>query len=143
MSWLDEAVSRRMLARRDAESTKNNIQPDTATLLLHQQQQVAAFDPLIQRLLHEYGEFAFAKSLLQKRFIIRLEPPGKNTEKSWNWHWHLYSLAKHNASIELQPRFSATGTIEGFTILKGSQRIEVAGHSEEALKEGLLNTIDI
>lgn len=64
MSWLDEAVSRRVLARRDAESTKSNTQPDAATLLLRQQQYVTAFDPLIQRLLHEYGDFAFARSLL-------------------------------------------------------------------------------
>lgn len=143
MSWLDEAVSRRMLARRDAESAKSDAQPDAATMLLRQQQHVAAFDPLIQRLLREYGEFAFARSMLQKRFIIRLETPGKSAEKSWNWHWHLYSLVKQGASIELHPHFSTDGAIEGFTILKGSKRIEVTGCAEEDLKEGLINSIDI
>ena len=143
MSWLDEAVSRRVLARRDAESTKSNTQPDAATLLLRQQQYVTAFDPLIQRLLHEYGDFAFARSLLQKRFIIRLELPGKGVEKSWSWHWHLYSLVKQSASIELHPQFSTDGAIAGFIILKGSKRIEVAGCTEEDLKESLINSIDM
>jgi hypothetical protein len=81
--------------------------------------------------------------MLQKRFIIRLEAPGKSAEKSWNWHWHLYSLVKQSASIELHPHFSADGTIEGFTILKGSKCIEVTGCAEEDLKEGLINSIDI
>ena len=67
----------------------------------------------------------------------------KSAEKSWNWHWHLYSLVKQSASIELHPQFSADGAITGFSILKGSKRIEVAGCTEEDLKEGLINSIDM
>ena len=139
MSWLDGAVSRRRLAQRSAESTKAITDSDASTLPQHQQQSVEAFDPLVQRLLTEYGEFAFPKSFFQKRFIVRLERPGHNAEKSWNWHWHLYSLAKHTESVEVHPRFDHNGMIEGFTLIKGPQRIEVEGNDETPLKEGLIS----
>jgi hypothetical protein len=139
MSWLDEAVSRRRLAQRNAESTKAIPEEDASTLPQRQQQSVEAFDPLIQRLLTEYGEFAFPKNFFQKRFLIRLERPGHNAEKSWHWHWHLYSLTKHTQSIEVHPRFAPDGMIIGFTLLKGHQRIEVEGNDETPLKEGLVS----
>jgi hypothetical protein len=139
MSWLDEAVSRRRLAQRNAESTKAISDSDASTLPQRQQQSVEALDPLVQRLLTEYGEFAFPKSFLQKRFLVRLEHPGHNAEKFWNWHWHLYSLAKHTQSIEVHPRFAPTGMIEGFILLKGQQRIEVEGNDETPIKEGLVS----
>ena len=139
MSWLDEAVARRRLAQRNAESAKAITDADASTLPQRQQQSVEAFDTLVQRLLTEYGEFAFPKSFFQKRFLIRLERPGHNAEKSWNWHWHLYSLAKHAESVEVHPRFASTGMIEGFTLLKGQKRIEVEGNDETPLKDGLVS----
>lgn len=138
MSWLDEAVSRRLQAQRDAEPAKVRSEANAAPLELQQQQNVEAFDPLVQRLLREYGEFVFAKMALQKHFIVRLERPGRGAEKTWNWHWHFYSLVKHHDSIEVHPRFTPDGMIKGFTLLKAQQRIEIEGFDEAALKEGLI-----
>jgi hypothetical protein len=140
MSWLDEAVARRHLVQRNAESSKATPGDDASTLPQRQQQSVEAFDPLIQRLLAEYGEFAFPKSFFQKRFLVRLEHPGQSAEKSWNWHWHLYSLIKHVQSIEVHPRFATDGTIKGFTLLKGQKCVEVDSCDETALKDGLVST---
>jgi hypothetical protein len=139
MSWLDEAVSQRRLAQRNAESTKAMTDSDASTLPQRQQQSVEALDPLVQRLLSEYGEFAFPKNFFLKRFLVRLERPGHNAEKSWSWHWHLYSLVKHVESIEVHPRFAADGAIKGLTLLKGQKRVEVDGSDETDLKEGLVS----
>jgi hypothetical protein len=137
MSWLDEAVARRRLAQRNAESAQAAPEGDASTVPQQQQQNVEAFDPLIQRLLTEYAEFAFRKSFFQKRFLVQLEHPGHNAEKAWSWHWHLYSLKNAAESIEIHPCFASDGTIVGFTLCKGHRRIEVNGSDETALKEGL------
>jgi hypothetical protein len=139
MSWLDEAVARRLQAQRNAESTQTTAKTGASALQLQQQQSVEAFDAFVQRLLTEYGEFAIAKSFFQKRFLVRLERPGQSEKKAWHWHWHLYSLVKNTESVEVHPRFAPDGMIAGFTLLKGRKRVEIEGTDETALKEGLVS----
>jgi hypothetical protein len=122
----------------------HKTEADTQSLDLQQRQQreVEAFDPLIQRLLAEYGEHVFGKSLLQKRFLVRLERPGGRPGargKTWNWHWHLYSLARGMQGVEMHPLFAADGMIEGFLLACGAKRIEAIPASEETIKEGLVS----
>jgi hypothetical protein len=139
MSWFDEAVTLRRMAQRDAASAKIKPEADAATLQLRQQRDVETFDPLIQRLLNEYGEATCGKSLLQKRFLVRLERPGKSAAKSWNWHWHMYNLVKPVESVEVHPGFTPDGMVQGFTLIRGQKHIEISGTDEAALKEGLVS----
>ena len=138
MSWFDEAVARRQRAERAAASRQAKKNAGPVEPLVRQQQEVEAFDPLVQRLLGEYGDRVYGRSFTQKRFLLRLERPGKSGEKSWNWHWHLYSLVKHLASVELHPLFTDEGLIRGFELTSGQKRVELASADEDALKEGLV-----
>ncbi|QBD78522.1 hypothetical protein EPA93_22010 [Ktedonosporobacter rubrisoli] len=147
MSWFDEAVARRQRALRAAEAEKTRSQAGSSDPHKRQQQEVEAFDPLLQRLLTEYGEHIFGRSFLQKRFIVRLERPAsvhvlgdpRGRPKSWNWHWHLDSLVRHMPGVEMHPRFAADGTIHGFILLCGKKRVEISTTDEEAIKEGLVS----
>jgi len=104
-----------------------------------QQQEVEALNPLLERLLSEYGEHVFGKSLLQKRYIVRLERPGKSLEKSWSWHWHLDSLVKDRNGVEVHPNFDANGIIQGFLLISGRKRVQTTSADEAALKEALVS----
>lgn len=139
MSWFDEAVARRQREQRAAASAQPKKKSDALEPLQRQRQEVEALDPLLQRLLSEYGEHVYGKNLFQKRFLIRLEPPGKNSERAWNWHWHLYSLVRDKASVEVAPNFNEAGFIEGFVLTSGRKRTEVASVDEVALKDGLVS----
>lgn len=138
MSWFDEAVARRRRAERAAESAQAKGGKSPAEPLMRQQQEVEAFDPLIQRLLNEYGERVYGKSFFQKRFLVRLLHPGKAGKKSWNWYWHLYSFVKDMASVELHPTFNAEGVIQSFTLQSGQKRVEIPTADEDDIKEGLV-----
>ena len=138
MRWFDEAVARHQRERRAAEVAQQKKQGDAAGLLTRQQEEVELLDPLIQRLLSEYGEHLYGKGMMQKRFLVRLERPGKNAERSWNWHWHLYSLVKGKASIELSPTFNDLGVIQSFIATSGEKRVEIAAADEQAIKDGLV-----
>ncbi len=141
MSWFDEAVARRLREQRQcaAASSSPLNEGDGLEPLERQRQEVELCDPLIQRLLSEYGEHAYGKSVFQKRFLIRLECPGKNSQRAWNWHWHLYSLVRGKESVELHPTFAADGVIVGFTLVSGRKKVEIAGIDETAIQEGLVS----
>ncbi len=139
MSWFDEAVARRQRVQHADELDKSRSVSNSAEFTQHQQQEVALLNSLLTRLLSEYGEHVFGKSLLQKRFLVRLERPGKNLEKSWTWHWHLDSLVKGMNSVEVHPNFASDGTIQGFLLLSGCKRVEVADADEAALKDALVS----
>jgi hypothetical protein len=138
MSWFDEAVARRQREQRIASSS----QPEHASLKEvvqeRQREEVLAFDALMQRLLGEYAGHVYGKSLFQKRFLIRLERPGTNNRRTWDWHWHLYSLVRGQNSVEVQPQFSETGTIQGFMLISGHKHVVVSSANEAALKDGLV-----
>lgn len=137
MSWFDEAVARRQQAQRAGKSGKGKR--DSIDHAQTQQQEVEALNPLLERLLNEYGERVFGKSLLQKRYIVRLEHPGKSLEKSWNWHWHLDSLVKGSNGVEVYPTFDDNGIIQGFLLRSGRKRVETTSADEVALKEALVS----
>jgi hypothetical protein len=137
MSWFDEAVARRQQAQRAGEPGKGKRDP--IDLAQKQQQEVEALNPLLERLLSEYGERVFGKNLLQKRYIVRLERPGKSLEKSWNWHWHLDSLVKGSEGVEVYPTFDVRGIIRGFLLRSGRKRVETTSADEAALKEALIS----
>ncbi len=139
MSWFDEAVARRQREQRSKDVANANAASGSVDPLVKQQREVETFDPLIQRLLSEYGEHVFGKGLLQKRFLVRLERPGKTREKAWNWHWHLDNLVKNANSVELHPNFASNNTIQGFVLLSGQKRIEVPATDDVAIKEGLVS----
>jgi hypothetical protein len=139
MSWFDEAVARRQRTQHADELDKSRFVANSAEFTQRQQQEVALLTPLLTRLLSEYGEHVFGKSLLQKRFLVRLERPGKNLEKSWTWHWHLDSLVKGMNSVEVHPNFAFDGTIQGFLLLSAGKRVEVADADEAALKDALVS----
>ena len=139
MSWFDEAVARRQRAQRAAASAKASAESGSFDPLVRQKQEVEAFDPLIQRLLYEYGEHVFGKSFVQKRFMIRLERPGKNNEKSWDWHWYLYSLVKNMDSLKMYPTFNAEGIMQGFVLMSGRKSLAIESTEESAIKEGLVS----
>lgn len=111
-------------------------QQDCARIQL---QEVEALNPLMESLLSEYGEHVFGKSLLQKRYIVRLERPGKSREKSWNWHWHLDSLVKDRSGVEVHPTFDAHSLIQGFIMVSGHRRVEITVTDEAALKDALVS----
>src|SRR2546430_12566802 len=113
MSWFDEAVARRQRAQRAGESRKGQHEPDPVNQAHVQQQEVGALNPLMERLLSEYGERVFGRSFLEKRYLVRLVRPGKSLEKSWHWHWQLDSLVKGMSSVEVHPNFDAGGMIQG------------------------------
>lgn len=138
MSWFDEAVARHQRERRATESAQQKKQGDEAAVLMRQKEEVEALDPLLQRLLAEYGEHLYGKGLVQKRFLVRRERPGKGAERSWNWHWHLYSLVKGKASIELHPIFNKEGVVQGFTATNGEKSVEIPAADETAIKDGLV-----
>ena len=138
MSWFDEAVARHQRERRAAEVAQQKQQGGVTEVLARQKEEVETLDPLIQRLLSEYGEHLYGKGMLQKRFLVRLERPGNNAERSWNWHWHLYSLVKGKASIELSPTFNELGVIQGFIAISDQKRVEIAAADEQAIKDGLV-----
>ncbi|GAC1430228.1 MAG: hypothetical protein NVS4B1_27020 [Ktedonobacteraceae bacterium] len=137
MSWFDEAVARRQREQRVA--AQNQTMVRSATPALRQQQEVEALNPLLQRLLAEYGEHVFGKSLLQKRFLVRLERPGKSGEKTWNWHWHLNSLTRDMHGIEVHPCFDAEGTIQGLELQSKARCVEIPSIDEAAIQEGLVS----
>ena len=139
MSWFDEAVARKQREQRVNTSRQRKQEPAPANLAQAQQREVEAFTPLLERLLSEYGERVYGKSLLQKRFLIRLERPGKNRDKAWTWHWHLYSLVKDMQSVEVHPHFDATGMIQSFSLISGNKRIETTSADESSLKEALVS----
>lgn len=138
MSWFDEAVARHRREQRAAESAQQKKQGNTAESLVRQKEEVEALDPLVQRLLSEYGEHIYGKGLIQKRFLVRLERPGKSAERSWHWHWHLYSLVKGKASLKLHPTFNEEGVLQSFIATSGEKRVEIAGADEAAIKAGLV-----
>jgi hypothetical protein len=161
MNWFDEAVARhqreqRMRQQHDAssQSTSHTSRTDDPQQL--RQEEVAAFDPLVRRVLTEYAERVFGKSFVQKRFLVRLERPGhrpgarsKSTSalqeaagdnsKCWTWHWHLDSLVRGKPGLELHPTFSPINLIQGFVLLSGQHRLEISSPDEEAIKEGLVS----
>jgi len=139
LSWFDEAVARRQRAQRAGESRKGKHESDPVDQARMQQQEVEALNPLMERLLSEYGEHVFGKSFLQKRYLVRLERPGKSLEKSWHWHWHLDSLVKGMSSVEVHPNFDAGGMIQGFLLVSGHKRVEATSADETALKEALVS----
>ncbi len=138
MSWFDEAVARRQREQRAAASAQNQKQPST-NVVEREQQEVEMLNPLLQRLLAEYGEHVFGKSLLQKRFLVRLERPGKSGDKTWNWHWHLNSLSRDMNGIEVHPHFDAEGTIQSLELQSKQRHVEITDMSEEAIQEGLVS----
>jgi hypothetical protein len=137
MSWFDEAVARQQQALRAGEPGKGKRDPTDHAQM--QQQEVEALNPLLERLLSEYGERVFGKSLLQKRYIVRLERPGKSLEKSWSWHWHLDSLVKGSNGVEVYPTFDDNGIIRGFLLRSGRKRVEITSADEVALKDALVS----
>lgn len=139
MNWFDEAIASRQRAKRVGESGKEKQKLDPVGRAQMQQQEVEALHPLLERLLTEFGEYVFGKNLLQKRYLVRLERPGKNLEKSWNWHWHLDSLVKDKNSLEVHPTFDTTGVIQGFLLISGRKRVEATSADEAALKEALVS----
>ncbi|MDQ6662300.1 MAG: hypothetical protein M3Z24_15215 [Chloroflexota bacterium] len=145
MSWFDEAVARRQRAQRTDASRnrkgKHEPEPDPVDQVRMQQQEVEALNPLMERLLSEYGERVFGKGLLQKRYIVRLERPGKSKSlgKSWNWHWHLDSLVKDMSSVEVHPTFDADGMIQSFLLISGHKRVKTTSADEAILKEALVS----
>ena len=138
MSWFDEAVARRQREQRAAASARNQHERSTDPVV-RQQQEVEALNPLLQRLLTEYGEHVYGKNLFQKRFLVRLERPGNSGEKAWNWHWHLNSLVPDVKGIEVHPRFDAEGTIQGFELQSKARRVEITGIDEATIQEGLVS----
>ena len=139
MSWFDEAVARRQREQRAAASAQNRNTVHSTDPVVRQQQEVEMLNPLLQRLLSEYGEHVFGKSLLQKRFLVRLEHPGKSGEKAWNWHWHLNSLARDMNGIEVHPHFDADGVVQSLELQSKERRVEITDISEEAIQEGLVS----
>lgn len=139
MSWFDEAVARRQRAQRAGMSAKEKHKLDPVSRAQMQQQEVEALHPLVERLLSEYGEHVFGKNFLQTRYLVRLERPGKNFEKSWHWHWHLDSLVKDKNSLEVHPTFDSTGIIQGFLLISGRKRVEATSADEDTLKEALVS----
>ena len=160
MNWFDEAVARRqreqrMRQQRDASSQSTSHDSRIDDPQQRQQEEVAAFDPLVQRVLTEYAERVFGKSFVQKRFLVRLERPGhrpgvrsKSTSahladgdnsKCWTWHWHLDSLVRGKPGLELHPTFSPANLIQGFALLSGQHRVEIPSPDEDAIKEGLVS----
>ncbi len=116
---------------------KRKHEPDLQDQVRMQQQEVEALNPLMERLMSEYGEHVFGKSFLQKRYLVRLERPGKSLEKSWNWH--LDSLVKGMSSIEIHPNFDDGGMIQGFLLISGHKRVEATSADETAIKEALVS----
>ncbi|HCI79757.1 MAG TPA: hypothetical protein DHW02_08710 [Ktedonobacter sp.] len=137
MSWFDEAVARKQREQRVTSQKKQEPVPSNVTEV--QQREVEAFNPLLERLLSEYGERVYGKSMFQKRFLIRLERPGKNRDKTWTWHWHLYSLVKTMQSVEVHPHFDATGVIQRFSLISGNKHIETTSADEPSIKEALVS----
>lgn len=138
MSWFDEAVARHQREQRATASAQQKKQGEAVEPLVRQKEEVETLDPLIQRLLSEYGEHLYGKALIQKRFLVRLERPGKSAKRSWNWHWHLYSLVKGKASIELHPIFNEEGVIQNFTAISAEKRVDTTSADEQAIKDGLI-----
>ncbi len=139
MSWFDEAVARRQREQRTTAAGRKQNTERSAEPLVQQQQEVEALNPLLQRLLHEYGEHVFGKSLLQKRFLVRLERPGKSGTRVWNWHWHLNSLVRDMSGVEVHPRFDSDNIIQGFELQSKERRVEVVDIDEAAIQEGLVS----
>ena len=137
MSWFDEAVARKQREQRVTGQKKQESVP--TNLAQVQQREVETFNPLLERLLSEYGERVYGKSMFQKRFLVRLERPGKNRDKAWTWHWHLYSLVKNMPSVEVHPHFDATGMIQSFSLVSGDKHIETTSAEESSLKEALVS----
>ena len=138
MSWFDEAVARRQHEQRITSSPQPEQASYKEEIQERRQEEVRAFDALIQRLLAEYAEHTYGKSLFQKRFIIRLEHPGTNNQRTWDWHWHLYSLVRGQGNVEVQPQFCASGTLQGFTLVSGHKHVVVSCANEAAIKDGLI-----
>ncbi len=138
MSWFDEAVARRQREQRAAASAQDQNMLSTEPIV-REQQEVEMLDPLLQRLLMEYGEHALGKSLFQKRFLVRLERPGKSGKKAWNWHWHLNSLVPNKSGIEVHPQFDANGVIQSLQLQSEGRHVEITDISEEAIQEGLVS----
>lgn len=139
MSWFDEAVARKQREQRVTETSQKKQEPVPTNVTEVQQREVEAFNPLLERLLSEYGERVYGKSMFQKRFLVRLERPGKSHDKAWSWHWHLDSLVKNMQSVEVHPHFDAAGMIQGFLLISGSKHIETTSADEPSLKEALVS----
>ena len=139
MSWFDEAVARKQREQRVTESSQKKQESVPANPAQAQQREVEMFNPLLERLLSEYGERVYGKNLFQKRFLVRLERPGKNRDKAWTWHWHLDSLVKNMQSVEVHPHFDATGMIQRFLLISGNKHIETTSADESSLKEALVS----
>ena len=139
MNWFDEAVARKQREQRVTKTSQKKQVPTPANMIQAQQQEVEAFNPLLERLLSEYGERVYGKSLLQKRFLVHLERPGKSRDKAWTWHWHLNSLVKNINSVEVHPNFDATGMIQNFILVSGDKHIETTSADEPSIKEALVS----
>ena len=139
MNWFDEAIARKQREQRvnTTEQEKQiSVPVDPAQT---QRQEIDAFNPLLTRLLNEYGERAYGKSFFQKRFQVQLEHPGKSLKKQWGWHWHIYSFVKDVASVEVHPNFDEKGIISSFLLLSGFKRVETTSTDELELKEALVS----
>jgi len=139
MNWFDEAVAKKQREQRVTTSSPGIQEPVPANLAQAQQQEVEAFNPLLERLLSDYGERVYGKNLFQKRFLVHLERPGKSRDKSWTWHWHLNSLVKNIHSVEVHPHFDAKGLIQNFLLISDDKHIETTSADESSLKEALVS----
>jgi hypothetical protein len=139
MSWFDEAVARRRRMQRAANPAKARQEANPVDWSVRQRQEVEALHPLMERLLSEYGDHVYGRSFTQKRYVVRLEHPGKSRQKSWNWHWHLDSLVRNLSGVEVHPCFANNNTLHKLVLMSGHKRIEVNSLEEDAIKEALVS----
>jgi len=139
MNWFDEAIARKQREQRVSTTEQEKQVSAPADPAQMQRQEIDDFNPLLTRLLNEYGERAYGKSFIQKRFQVQLEHPGKSQKKQWGWHWHIYSFVKNVASVEVHPNFDEKGIISSFLLLSGNKRVETTSTDELELKEALVS----
>ncbi len=139
MSWFDEAVARKRRDQRAADVSKTPREAEILSPTEQQRQEIEALHPLMERLLGEYGDRVYGRRFMQKRYLVRLERPGKSGQKSWNWHWHLDSLVSHLSGVEVHPCFAADSTISSLSFISGYKRIETNSSDEAAIKEALVS----
>ncbi len=139
MSWFDEAVARRRRDQHTANMTKMPGEANDVDLPERHRQEIEALHPLMERLLGEFGDHVYGRHFMQKRYMVRLERPGKSGQKSWNWHWHLDSLASGLSGVEVHPRFADDHAITGLLFMSGHRRVEASSADETAIKEALVS----
>lgn len=139
MSWFDEAVARRRRDQHTSDQAKTPRAADPVERAERLQQEIEALHPLMERLLGEYGDRVYGRRFIQKRYMVRLERPGKSGQKSWSWHWHLDSLVSNFSGVEVHPRFADDGAINGLVFVSGHKRVEAASVDEAAIQEALVS----